>query len=79
MKVCPDCEGTGVIEQGDEEDDAQCPTCGGTGFVADDDDGDGREGILQTSAAGLKAYMPSAAANRSKLLGGEEAASVIIA
>ena len=22
MKVCPDCEGTGVIEQGDEEDDA---------------------------------------------------------
>ena len=50
MKVCPDCEGTGVVEQG-AEDEEQCPTCGGTGFVADDDDGDGREGILQTSAA----------------------------
>jgi hypothetical protein len=54
MKVCPDCEGTGVVEQETDDEEEQCPKCGGTGF-ADDDDGDGREGILRTQprAAGL--------------------------
>jgi DnaJ-class molecular chaperone len=51
MKPCPDCEGSGVIEQG-TEDEEQCPTCGGTGFVSDSDNGDGREGVLNTSGNG---------------------------
>jgi DnaJ-class molecular chaperone len=46
MKVCPDCNGDGVVDK-DTDDERQCPTCGGLGFVSDDDDG--HEEIIKTS------------------------------
>jgi DnaJ-class molecular chaperone len=36
-KTCPDCNGTGIINKG-EEDEHRCELCGGIGVVHDDDD-----------------------------------------
>lgn len=36
-KTCPDCNGDGVVDKG-EDSERRCPTCGGSGFVPDDDD-----------------------------------------
>ena len=61
MKVCPDCEGTGVVEH-EHDEEQQCPKCGGTGFVSDDDDGDGREAYSIPQRLGLGiALRPDAA------------------
>ena len=45
MKTCPDCNGDGVVEGTDDE--QQCPTCGGRGFVPNDDDD--HEEVIKTS------------------------------
>lgn len=42
MKTCPECEGSGVVDEG-TDDERQCPTCGGLGFVADDEGDDAVE------------------------------------
>ena len=34
-KVCPECDGEGVLDQG-TEDERRCPTCNGSGVVPDD-------------------------------------------
>ena len=31
-KTCPDCNGDGVVDKG-EDSERRCPTCGGSGFV----------------------------------------------
>lgn len=44
LKPCPDCAGTGVLDQGTNE-ERQCSFCGGIGVVVDDsEEGD----VLQT-------------------------------
>jgi DnaJ-class molecular chaperone len=47
MEVCPECEGSGVVDEG-TEDERRCPTCGGSGFVPDDEGDDGRD-VVRTS------------------------------
>jgi|HubBroStandDraft_5_1064220.scaffolds.fasta_scaffold4073394_1 DnaJ-class molecular chaperone len=37
MKRCPECSGTGILDEG-EEDEHRCELCGGSGAVNDDDD-----------------------------------------
>ena len=37
-KICPECNGEGVVDQG-TEDEERCPTCNGTGVVPDDGQG----------------------------------------
>jgi uncharacterized Zn finger protein (UPF0148 family) len=44
-KVCPECNGEGVVDQ-DTEDERRCPTCDGTGIVPDD--GQGSEEVWNT-------------------------------
>jgi RecJ-like exonuclease len=34
-KICPECNGEGVVDQG-TEDERRCPTCNGSGIVPDD-------------------------------------------
>ena len=34
-KICPECSGEGVVDQG-TEDERRCPTCNGSGVVPDD-------------------------------------------
>src|SRR3981081_1580011 len=34
-KICPECNGEGVVDQG-TEDETRCPTCNGSGVVPDD-------------------------------------------
>jgi hypothetical protein len=34
-KICPECNGEGVVDQG-TEDEERCPTCNGSGVVPDD-------------------------------------------
>ena len=46
-KTCPDCNGDGVLDKG-EDSEHQCPTCGGCGFVPDDDDD---EEVIRTTRA----------------------------
>jgi DnaJ-class molecular chaperone len=46
MKTCPDCDGSGVIDEGTDE-EKQCPTCGGSGHVPDDNDD---EEVIRTAA-----------------------------
>jgi DnaJ-class molecular chaperone len=51
-KVCPECNGEGVVDQG-TEDERRCPTCNGSGTVPDN--GQESEGVWNThptSAAG---------------------------
>ena len=40
IKTCPECNGSGVADQG-TDDERQCPTCGGVGYVNDGGDDDG--------------------------------------
>jgi DnaJ-class molecular chaperone len=47
MTTCPECGGSGVLDEGTEN-ERRCDTCGGTGFVPDDQNDDGD--VLQTSA-----------------------------
>jgi DnaJ-class molecular chaperone len=35
-KTCPECGGTGVVDEG-AEDERRCPTCNGSGIVPDDE------------------------------------------
>ena len=44
-KICPECNGEGVIDQG-TEDERRCPTCNGSGVVPDD--GQGSEEVWNT-------------------------------
>jgi DnaJ-class molecular chaperone len=44
-KICPECNGEGVVDQG-TEDEGRCPTCNGTGVVPDD--GQGSEEVWNT-------------------------------
>jgi DnaJ-class molecular chaperone len=37
MKPCPECNGSGVVNQGTDNEE-RCPECGGKGFVPDDQD-----------------------------------------
>jgi DnaJ-class molecular chaperone len=37
-KICPECNGEGVVDQG-TEDETRCPTCNGAGVVPDDGQG----------------------------------------
>jgi hypothetical protein len=37
-KICPECNGEGVVDQG-TEDEEHCPTCNGSGVVPDDGQG----------------------------------------
>lgn len=46
-KTCPDCNGDGVVDKG-EDNERQCPTCGGSGVVPDDDDD---EDVIRTTRA----------------------------
>jgi DnaJ-class molecular chaperone len=46
-KTCPDCNGDGVVDKG-EDSEHQCPTCGGSGVVPDDDDD---EEVIRTTRA----------------------------
>jgi DnaJ-class molecular chaperone len=46
-KTCPDCNGDGVLDKG-EDSEHQCPTCGGSGIVPDDDDD---EDVIRTTRA----------------------------
>jgi DnaJ-class molecular chaperone len=34
-KICPECNGEGVVDQG-TEDEGRCPTCNGSGIVPHD-------------------------------------------
>ena len=47
-KICPECDGEGVVDQG-TEDERRCPTCNGSGVVPDDD-GQGSEEVWNTYA-----------------------------
>jgi RecJ-like exonuclease len=38
-KICPECNGEGIVDQG-TEDESRCPTCNGSGIVPDDGDAD---------------------------------------
>jgi DnaJ-class molecular chaperone len=44
-KICPECNGEGVVDQG-TEDESRCPTCNGSGVVPDD--GQGSEEVWNT-------------------------------
>jgi DnaJ-class molecular chaperone len=44
-KICPECNGEGVVDQG-TEDERRCPTCNGSGVVPDD--GQGSEEVWNT-------------------------------
>jgi hypothetical protein len=44
-KICPECNGEGVVDQG-TEDERRCPTCNGSGIVPDD--GQGSEEVWNT-------------------------------
>ena len=44
-KICPECNGEGVVDQG-TEDETRCPTCNGSGVVPDD--GQGSEEVWNT-------------------------------
>jgi DnaJ-class molecular chaperone len=46
MKTCPECNGSGVVNQGTDNEE-RCPECGGKGFVPDDKDD---EQVLDTLA-----------------------------
>jgi len=37
-KICPECNGEGVVDQG-TEDESRCPTCNGSGVVPDEGQG----------------------------------------
>jgi hypothetical protein len=64
-KICPECNGEGVVDRG-TEDERRCPTCNGSGIVPDD----GQEseevwnaqlpaaGAADRSAAGLNRRWP---------------------
>jgi len=43
-KICPECNGEGVVDQG-TEDERRCPTCNGSGVVPDDGQDPTRYGI----------------------------------
>jgi hypothetical protein len=45
-KICPECDGEGVVDQG-TEDERRCPTCNGSGVVPDD--GQGSEEVWNTT------------------------------
>ncbi len=45
IRDCPECGGSGVLEQGTEQ-ERRCDYCGGRGFVPDDENEGG--GVLQT-------------------------------
>jgi hypothetical protein len=47
-KICPECNGEGVVDQG-TEDERRCPTCNGSGIVPDD--GQGSEEVWDTRPA----------------------------
>jgi DnaJ-class molecular chaperone len=44
-KICPECNGEGVVDQG-TEDERRCQTCNGSGIVRDD--GQGSEEVWDT-------------------------------
>jgi hypothetical protein len=44
-KLCPECNGEGVVDEG-TEDERRCPTCNGSGVVPDD--GQGSEEVWNT-------------------------------
>jgi DnaJ-class molecular chaperone len=44
-KICPECNGEGVVDQG-TEDERRCPTCYGSGVAPDD--GQGSEEVWNT-------------------------------
>jgi DnaJ-class molecular chaperone len=44
-KVCPECNGEGVVDQ-DTEDERRCPTCDGSDIVPDE--GQGSEEVWNT-------------------------------
>jgi transcriptional regulator with XRE-family HTH domain len=44
-KICPECNGEGVVDQG-TEDERRCPTCNGSGIVPDE--GQGSEEVWNT-------------------------------
>jgi hypothetical protein len=44
-KICPECNGEGVLDQG-TEDERRCPTCNGSGIIPDD--GQGSEEVWNT-------------------------------
>jgi DnaJ-class molecular chaperone len=46
METCPECNGSGVVNQGTDNEE-RCPECGGKGFVPDDKDD---EQVLDTLA-----------------------------
>jgi DnaJ-class molecular chaperone len=46
-KICPECNGEGVVDQG-TEDERRCPTCNGSGVVPDD--GQGSEEVWNTAS-----------------------------
>jgi len=46
-KICPECNGEGVVDQG-TEDERRCPTCNGSGMVPDD--GQGSEEVWNTAS-----------------------------
>jgi hypothetical protein len=48
-KICPECNGEGVVDQG-TEDERRCPTCNGSGIVPDD--GQRSEEVWNTHPAG---------------------------
>jgi RecJ-like exonuclease len=47
-KICPECNGEGVVDQG-TEDERRCPTCNGCGVVPDDD-GQGSEEVWNANS-----------------------------
>jgi DnaJ-class molecular chaperone len=46
MITCPECGGSGVLDEGTER-ERRCETCGGSGVVPDNENDDGD--VLQTS------------------------------
>jgi DnaJ-class molecular chaperone len=57
-KICPECNGEGVVDQG-TEDERRCPTCNGSGIVPDD--GQGSEEVWNTQSPASGAADRSAA------------------
>ena len=49
-KICPDCNGDGVIDEGTEH-ESRCPTCNGLGIVPDDEQDS--QDVLNTQYARL--------------------------
>jgi DnaJ-class molecular chaperone len=68
-KICPECNGEGVVDQG-TEDESRCPTCNGSGVVPDDGQDseevwntlpqrgdDGRRGLIRASVMRFAAVL----------------------